>query len=613
MKKQTITEIDKVVIRFSGDSGDGMQLTGTQFAETSAVFGNDVVSYPDYPAEIRAPQGSVAGVSSFQIQIGKTHVYTPGDLSDVLVAMNAAALKANIHLVKPGSMIIVDTDSFDSNNLRKAGYEKNPLDEPELNEKFRLLKIPVTSLTRDSVSKFGLDNKSVVRCKNMFTLGLVFWLYSRPLEPTVKSLRQKFSEKPELFEANRAALEGGFNYAETMELVSTHYVISPAQISKGKYRFISGNRALAWGFLAAAEKTGKHLFLGSYPITPASEILHELSALRGLGAIVFQAEDEICGVASAIGASFAGHIALTTTSGPGLSLKTEAIGLAVIAELPLVIVNVQRGGPSTGLPTKTEQSDLLQAVYGRHGECPVVVLAARSPDDCFYMAYEAVKISIEHMTPVLLLSDGFIAQGSQLWKIPDLTKLPEIKIHTSKENGTLHSSYDRDEKTLARYWAPAGIPGGEHRLGGLEKDFLKGTVSYDPDNHEKMVRTRAEKVNRVVNFIPEQDISGDPEGDLLLVGWGGTYGAMMTATEQLRSLGRKVGLCHFRYINPMPGNCEEIFSKYKKIAVCELNMGQMAILLRSRFQKYRFEQINKIKGMPFMVQDIINGANKILG
>ena len=607
-------ELEEVVIKFAGDSGDGMQLTGMQFTGTSALLGNDIATFPDYPAEIRAPQGTVAGVSGFQVHIGKTQVLTPGDHADVLVAMNAAALKANLNYVSVGKTIILDTDNFKKRDWEKAGFDTDPLSSGVL-DNYSVIEAPITSLTKTALKDMGLDNKSVVRSKNMFALGMVYWMFSRPMTHTENFLNKKFGKKaPIVAEANIKAMKAGYNYAETIEALSSAFTILPADLEPGVYKNVMGNQATAWGFLAAAEKAGLELFLGSYPITPASEILHEIAAHKHFGAKAFQAEDEIAGVVSAIGASFAGNLAITTTSGPGLALKTEGIGLAVITELPLVIVDVQRGGPSTGLPTKTEQSDLLQAMYGRNGESPVIVIAASSPANCFDYAFEASKLALEHMTPVILLTDGYLGNGSQPWKIRTMDELPAITPkYVPEEHKEDWLPYMRDKDSLARYW---GIPGQKefiHRIGGLEKDELTGNVSYDPVNHEHMVKTRAEKIRRVANYIPEITVDGDQEGDLLVVGWGGTYGSLLTAVNQCgceRDV--KVGLAHFNYINPLPKNTAEVFSKFKKIIVCELNNGQFIHVLNSNVPQFTYEQYNKIQGLPFTVNELHDAFNKIL-
>ncbi|MGB7843560.1 MAG: 2-oxoacid:acceptor oxidoreductase subunit alpha, partial [Salinimicrobium sp.] len=567
--------LDAVVIRFVGDSGDGMQLTGTQFSDTSAMFGNDVATFPNYPSEIRAPQGSLYGVSGFQVHIGSVEVSTPGDTVDLLVAMNPAGLKTNLYSVKPGHTIIVDTDSFSKKNLEKAQYDSNPLTDGSLSN-YRVIEVAMTTLTKEALKDVeGLDNKAITRSKNMFALGMVYWMYSRSTEHTVEFFNKKFKNKPELIESNTKVLNAGFFYAETIELIPNNYNVLPAKMQDGKYRIIMGNTATAWGFLAAAEKSGLELFLGSYPITPATDILHELVKHKHFGVKAFQAEDEIAGISSAIGASFAGDLAITTTSGPGLALKGEALGLAMMIELPLVVVNVQRGGPSTGLPTKTEQSDLLQAMYGRNGESPVIVIAASTPANCFNYAYHASKLALEHMTPVVLLTDGYIANGSAPWKIKSVDELPEIKNHLIKEAKENWHPYDRDEETLARNWAVPGTAGLEHRVGGLEKDRVTGDVSHVPENHEIMTQTRAEKVKRVQNYIPDIVPDFADEGDLLVVGWGGTYGSLHSAVKQLNDQGYKnIGHAHFNYINPLPKNTGEMLKKFKKIVVCELNNGQ---------------------------------------
>jgi len=592
--------LEAVIIRFVGDSGDGMQLTGTQFSDTSAMFGNDIATFPNYPSEIRAPQGSLYGVSGFQVHIGSVEISTPGDNVDLLVAMNPAGLKTNLHSVKPGHTVIVDTDSFTKKNLEKAQYKSNPLEDGSL-ENYRVIEVAMTSLTKESLKGVeGLDNKSITRSKNMFALGMVYWMYDRSTEHTEEFFNKKFKTKPLVIEANTRVLKAGFNYANTLELIPTAYTISPAKMSPGTYRIIMGNTATAWGFLAAAEKSGLELFLGSYPITPATDILHELVKHKHFGVKAFQAEDEIAGIASSIGASFAGDLAITTTSGPGLALKGEALGLAMMIELPLVVVNVQRGGPSTGLPTKTEQSDLLQAMYGRNGESPVIVLAASTPANCFDFAFEASKLALEHMTPVILLTDGYIANGSAPWKVKSVSDMPEIKNNLVSEVKENWHPYDRNEDTLARNWAVPGTAGLEHRVGGLEKDRVTGNVSYVPDNHEYMTKIRAEKVKRVQNYIPDIETEFAESGDLLVIGWGGTYGSLHSAVKEINEEGFKnVGFAHFNYINPLPKNTEEVLKKFKKIVVCELNNGQFASILNSNFNGFEFLQFNKIQGLPF--------------
>ncbi len=592
--------LEAVVIRFVGDSGDGMQLTGTQFSDTSAMFGNDVATFPNYPSEIRAPQGSLYGVSGFQVHIGSVEISTPGDNVDLLVAMNPAGLKTNLYAVKPGHTIIVDTDSFTKKNLEKALYESNPLEDGSL-ENYRVIEVAMTSLTKEALKGVeGLDNKAITRSKNMFALGMVYWMYDRSTEHTIDFLNKKFKSKPHIIEANTKVLNAGLYFAETLELIPNAYTISPAKMRPGTYRIIMGNTATAWGFLAAAEKSGLELFLGSYPITPATDILHELVKHKHFGVKAFQAEDEIAGITSAIGAAFAGDLAITTTSGPGLALKGEALGLAMMVELPLVVVNVQRGGPSTGLPTKTEQSDLLQAMYGRNGESPVIVIAASTPGNCFNYAYEAAKLALEHMTPVILLTDGYIANGSAPWKIRTVDDMPEIKNNKVTEIKENWHPYDREEESLARNWAIPGTPGLEHRIGGLEKDKVTGNVSYVPENHEYMVKIRAEKIRRVQNYIPELTTEFAESGDLLVIGWGGTYGSLHSAVKQLDDEGHKnIGFAHFNYINPLPKNTEEVLRKFKKIIVCELNSGQLAKILRINFNGIEFLQHNKVQGLPF--------------
>ena len=602
VKRSKVIEREEVVIRFSGDSGDGMQLTGTLFSDTSALFGNDLSTYPDYPAEIRAPQGTVGGVSGFQVHVGHSEINTPGDYSDVLVAMNPAAVKSNAKWIKPGGTIIYDIDNFTEKNILKAGYEKDPVIEEKL-EDHNIIAAPISSLVKEALKDYGLDPKSVLRTKNMFALGMVYWLFDRKLDYTEEYFKKKFRKNPEIAEANKVALRAGYYYAETIEALSPVYKILPAKIAKGTYRNIAGNTATAWGFLAAAEKAGLKIFIGSYPITPATGILEEMAARKDLGVVSFQAEDEIAGICTALGASFAGDLAITSTSGPGLALKSEAIGLAVMTELPIVIVNVQRGGPSTGLPTKTEQADLMQALFGRNGECPVVVLAASTPSDCFRFAFEAARIALEHMTPVLLLSDSYLANGSEPWRIPAMKDLPKINPPFADRTMTPFLPYQRDGEKLVRSWAHPGTPGLEHRIGGLEKT-IKGTVSYVPENHELMVKLRAEKVRRVEMEIPDLVVQGPKSGDLLIVGWGGSYGYLITAVRELESAGYKVSLVNFNYINPLPKNVKEVFRKFKRIVVCELNLGQFADYLRIKHQEFTYEQINKVQGIPFTINDI---------
>ncbi len=612
MNQETeVIEKQDVVIRFSGDSGDGMQLTGQQFSDTAALFGNDVSTFPDYPAEIRAPQGTVGGVSGFQVHIGEEHITTPGDFADVLVAMNPAALKANLRWAKKAGTIILDTDAFTDKHLERAGYTSNPLADHSLDD-YNVIAVNITKLTIEALKETGLDQKSVLRCKNMFALGMTYWMFERSVEHTEAFFDMKFAKKPSIASANKLVLRAGYNYAANVHALAVHFKVAPAHIEKGKYRTITGNKATAWGLLAAAEKAGLPLFCGSYPITPATDILQELALRRDLGAKTYQAEDEIGGICTAIGASYAGNFAVTTTSGPGLALKSEACGLAVMAELPLVIVDVQRGGPSTGLPTKTEQSDLMQALYGRNGESPMPVIAASTSGNCFDYAFIAGKIALEHMTPVILLTDGFLANGAQPWLIPSMAKLPEIKIRRAKE-GDNYQPYARDPETLARTWAVPGTKGLEHRIGGLEKMNITGTISYVPENHQVMTDLRQEKVARIANYIPQQEVFGNPEGgEVLVVGWGGTYGHLFSAVKELRKEGKDVSLAHFNYINPLPKNTQEVLAKFKKILVCELNLGQFAAYLRSKYPEFTYQQYNKVAGLPFTVLEIKEEVNKLM-
>ena len=611
-KKKSVVDLENVVVRFAGDSGDGMQLTGALFSDAAAVAGNDFATFPDYPSEIRAPQGTVAGVSGFQIHFGQKNIYTSGDLADVLVAMNPAPLKKNIEWVKPGGTIIVDTDTFTEKALIKAGYEANPLADGSLND-YNLIKAPISTLTKNAASELGLDNKMVLKSRNMFALGVMFFIFHRDFQSADEYFEKKFKANPLVVKSNKMVMRAGYNYADTIEALNrVTYNVEPASLKKGKYRNITGNLATAWGLLAASEKSGRPLFLGSYPITPATDILQELAKHKSLGAKAFQAEDEIAGVVSSIGASFAGSMAVTTTSGPGLSLKSEAIGLAVMTELPLVIVDVQRGGPSTGLPTKSEQSDLMQAMYGRNGEAPLIILAASTSSDCFFYAFEAARFAMEHMTPVILLTDSYLANGSEVFKIPDMKNLPKIKPPLAKPNDPEYQPYKRDTEKLNRLWAIPGTEGLRHRIGGLEKEDGSGNVSHDPMNHQIMSEYRAEKVDRVANFIPDQEIIGDKEGDLLIVSWGGTYGNMLEAVNALQEEGKRVSLAHFNYINPLPKNTKEIFKNFKKIIVPELNLGQFVMILRMHFPEFRFEQYNKIQGLPFMVKELVDRFNQLL-
>ena len=606
-------DLTDVVIRFSGDSGDGMQLTGTLFSDTSALLGNGISTFPDYPAEIRAPQGTIAGVSGFQVHIGARPVSNPGDYCDVLVAMNLAALKANRKWLKKGATVIIDGDSITEENIRRAGFETDdPIAELGL-EDYNVVVPDITTLTRAALEGSGLDNRAVVKCKNMFALGICFYLYNRPADHARKYLDSKFAKKnPAVAEANKRVIDAGYDYAANTHQFANTYTVAPAPLAKGTYRSISGNVATAWGFCAASEKSGRPLFCGSYPITPATVILEELAKRKDLGVKTVQAEDEIAGICTAIGAAFAGNMAVTTTSGPGLSLKSEAMGLAVMAELPLVIVDVQRGGPSTGLPTKTEQSDLQQALYGRNGECPMVVIAASSPSDCFHYAFEAARIAMEHMTPVILLTDGFIANGSEPWRIPSMSEYPDIHppvVEQAPEGG--YMPYARNEK-LARGWAFPGKAGLEHRVGGLEKHSLRGNISHDPANHQLMVETRARKVALVQEDIPALTVIGEPSGDLLVVGWGGTKGHLQNAVEQLQEEGKRISLAHFNYINPLPKGVAETLAGFKRIVVCELNEGQFANYLRQQFQQFTYEQYNKCEGQPFTVVELKDKFNSLL-
>jgi 2-oxoglutarate ferredoxin oxidoreductase subunit alpha len=608
--KSKVIEREEVVIRFSGDSGDGMQLTGTLFSDTAALYGNDLSTFPDYPAEIRAPQGTVGGVSGFQVHLGHSEINTPGDYADVLVAMNPAALKANAKWTKPGGTIIFDKDNFTEKNIEKAGYIKDPVVEENL-DNFNIIATPISSMVKEALKDFGLDPKTVLRTKNMFALGMVYWLFDRKLKYTEQFFDKKFSNRPEIAEANKTVLRAGYYYAETIEALTPVIRVSPAPISNGKYRNICGNAATACGFMAAAERAGLKLFIGSYPITPATGILEELAARKDLGVKSFQAEDEIAGICAALGASFAGYLAVTSTSGPGLALKSEAIGLAVMTELPIVIIDVQRGGPSTGLPTKTEQSDLMQALYGRNGECPVVVIAASTPSDCFHFAFEAARIAVEHMTPVILMTDSYLANGSEPWKIPAMSELPEISPPFADKNELPFLPYKRDKEKLSRKWAIPGTAGLEHRIGGLEKT-VKGTVSYIPENHELMVSLRAQKIEKVADVIPDLTVFGPETNDLLVVGWGGSYGYLITAVRELHTEGYNVSLVNFNYINPLPKNTWETFSSFRKIVVCELNSGQFANYLRMKYQGFKCEQINKVQGIPFTVKEIKVQCIKIL-
>jgi 2-oxoglutarate/2-oxoacid ferredoxin oxidoreductase subunit alpha len=609
--KSNVIQREAVVVKFVGDSGDGMQLTGTLFSDTAALAGLDLATFPDYPAEIRAPHNTVAGVSGFQVHVGAKKIETTGDLCDVLVAMNPASLKANLKWARPGATIIVDLDTFEESAVKKAGYASNPLDDGSL-ESFNLVKAPITSLTRGALKPLGLDQKLADKSKNMFALGIMYHLFSWSFDATYDFFNKKFKNKPQVIEANKIVLEAGYSFADAVEALQSVYQVSKATMEPGRYRNITGNVATAWGFLAASERSGRPVFLGSYPITPATEILIELAKYKSLGAKVFQAEDEIAGICSAIGASYTGSLALTSTSGPGLSLKSEAIGLAVMTELPLVIVNVQRGGPSTGLPTKTEQSDLYQALFGRNGECPAVVIAASSSSNCFNYAYIASKIAMEHMTPVILLTDGYLGNGSQLFRIPKVADMPDINPPIAEPNDPDYKPYKRNPETLARKWALPGTEGLRHRIGGLEKEDVYGNVSTDPINHEKMTHLRNEKVQRIANYIPEQEIAGEKEGDVLVVSWGGTYGAVIEAVEQLQKEGKKVSHAHFHYIMPLPKNTSDVLKGFKKILVCELNAGQFVNYLKMTQYGPVYTQYNKVQGLPFTVTELVVAINKTL-
>jgi hypothetical protein len=618
MTEQTkVTTLDHVVIRFSGDSGDGMQLTGTIFSNLSAVFGNDISTFPDYPAEIRAPQGTLFGVSGFQLHLGTKKVYTPGDKADVLVAMNPAALKVNVKNLRKGSIVIIDTDSFTKRDLEKAEFKTDdPIEELGLTEKVQLVAAPISTMVRDGLAEYGLDNKSAVRCKNMFTLGLVCWLFDRPLDHAMTMLQTKFSKKPDIAKANIKALTDGYNYGHNIHASVSTYRIEGSKKEPGIYKDVSGNNATSYGLIAAAEKSGLQLFLGSYPITPATDILHELSKYKNLGVITVQAEDEIAGICTSIGASFAGCLSATSTSGPGLALKSEAIGLAVIAELPLVIIDVQRGGPSTGMPTKSEQTDLMQALYGRNGESPLVVLAATTPTDCFDMAFWAAKLAVEHMTPVILLTDSFIANGSAAWRIPDyINDFPDIKPnYVSNYHGeAVWKPYRRNKETFVRYWATPGMEGFAHRIGGLEKDYDTSSISTDPKNHQKMVETRQAKIDKIADFIPEVEVKGDKDdADLLIVGWGGTSGHLHEVMDTMRRNGQKVALAHFRFINPLPKNTAEVLKRYPKVVVAEQNKGQFANYLRSKIDDFTPYRFNRVKGQPFIVSRLVEEFTHII-
>jgi 2-oxoglutarate ferredoxin oxidoreductase subunit alpha len=601
--------IDKACIRFCGDSGDGMQITGSQFTNTAALYGNDLATFPDFPAEIRAPAGTLPGVSGFQVHFSSSDVYTPGDAVDVLVAMNPAALKMNLTDLRANGILIVNLDNFKENDLRKAQIAVSPLEDHSL-DGYRLFAVELTKLTRAALKELGLDAKSMDRCKNFFALGMCYWLYNRSMDATLRYLEDKFKGKPQLVAANRLAMQAGYSYCEATEAFQISYEIPPAKLSPGTYRNISGNAALAMGFVAASDKAGIPLFLGSYPITPASDILHELSQYKDFGVITFQAEDEIAAVTSAIGAAYTGALGITTTSGPGMALKTEALGLAVAVELPLVVCDIQRGGPSTGLPTKTEQADLLQALFGRNSEAPIPVVAPSSPGDCFWIALEASRIAIKYMVPVIILSDGYLANGAEPWKIPDVSELPEIPVHFETNTEDFHP-YRRNPTTLARPWAIPGTPGLEHRVGGIEKQDVTGNINYDPLNHERMVRLRAAKVEAVADDIPDAVPAGDQSGDLLIVAWGSTHGPITAALKTARAKGQSVGHVHLRHLNPLPRNLGDVLKRYKHILVPEMNMGQLVMILRAKYL-VDAQGYNKIQGKPFKQSEIEQKIDEIL-
>jgi 2-oxoglutarate ferredoxin oxidoreductase subunit alpha len=606
--KAKVEKVQTVTIRFVGDSGDGMQLTGTEFGKATALTGNDLATFPDYPAEIRAPAGSLAGVSGYQVHFGSREIHTPGDAPDVLVAMNPAALKTNLQDLKPGGMLIVNSGAFTEQNLEKAAYKSNPLLDPALKQTYKVFAVDMNKLTEAALEGSGLSSKEVGRCKNYFALGIMYWLYSKPMEPQLDSIAAKFGKKPQFVEANQKVFKAGHAYGETSEVFFQRYEVPPSKLAPGTYRNVTGNFATALGFAATARITGRQVFLGSYPITPATEILQEASHFKEHGVVTFQAEDEIAGIGSAIGASFGGALGCTTTSGPGLALKSEMMGLAVIMELPLVIVNVQRGGPSTGMPTKTEQADLLMALFGRHGEAPMPIIAAQSPSDCFWTALEAMRIAVKWMTPVLMLTDGYLGQGSEPFRVPAVSELPklEVKYQTTPNyaDGTQYMPYLRDAK-LIRPWAIPGTAGLEHRVGGLEKDSLTGMVSYDGMNHEKMVKTRAQKVRNVIEDVPDVEVFGQKTGDLLLVSWGGAFGAVRGAAEELQAQGKKVSHVHLRWLNPLPKNLGQVLRGFEKVLVPEVNDGQLAFYLRGTFPGVDPLQYNRINGKPIKIAELV--------
>ncbi|MBN2329400.1 MAG: 2-oxoacid:acceptor oxidoreductase subunit alpha [Candidatus Omnitrophica bacterium] len=609
-KKRQVSEIEQATVRFAGDSGDGMQLVGDQFTHSSVLFGNDVATLPDYPAEIRAPAGSLGGVSGFQINFAGKEIHTPGDKVNALFAMNPAALKVNIADLDAGGLLVVNKDAFTAENLKKANYDSNPLEDGSL-KNYKVIQIPLSTLNQEAVEGLGLDKKSAERCKNFFVLGLAYWIYDRPIEQTLNWLKKKFAKMPEIAEANERSMRAGYHFGETTELIANTYQVHKANPAAGTYRKVTGNEATSLGLITASKISNKPLFYGSYPITPASEILQDLSAKKNFGVTTFQAEDEIAAICAAIGASYGGALAATGTSGPGMALKTEGIGLAVMTELPLVVVNVQRGGPSTGLPTKTEQADLFQALLGRNGECPVPVLAACTPSDCFYMAIEASRIAMKFMTPVILLTDGYLANGAEPLRIPDIDDLPKIDVdYFTDSSAAPFKPYTRNER-LARPWALPGTPELMHRVGGLEKEHITGNVSYDPANHDYMIRLRQEKVNGIVEDIPLAQVNGDEEGDLLVVGWGGTYGSIMTAVEKLRQKGKSISSLHIKYLNPFPKNLGAILKRYKKVAAAELNLGQLQFVLRSKFL-VDVKSVNKVQGKPFRADELCDAFLEIL-
>ncbi|HET6973844.1 MAG TPA: 2-oxoacid:acceptor oxidoreductase subunit alpha [Pyrinomonadaceae bacterium] len=608
--EKNLEEVETVTIRFAGDSGDGMQLTGTQFTNTSAVVGNDISTLPDFPAEIRAPAGSLPGVSGFQLNFSSQDIKTPGDQPNVLVAMNPAALKVNLADLEEGGTLIVNTDGFTAENLRYASYAANPLEDGSL-AGYRVHKLPISTLNMNALKgNVELSRKEIDRSKNFFALGVLYWLYDRPMDNTLNWIRNKFAKSPELAKANEIALKTGYNFADTTEVFTTHYTVKKAQIAPGKYRKITGNEATAIGFVAASQISGRPLFYGSYPITPASDILHELSRHKTFGVKTFQAEDEIAAVCAAIGASFAGQIGLTGTSGPGVALKQEAIGLAVMTELPLVIVNVQRGGPSTGLPTKTEQADLFQSVWGRNGECPAIVVAPATPGDCFHMAIEAVRLAFKYMSPVFYLSDGYLANGAEPWAIPAIDDLPKIDVSFANDPATF-MPYARDEETLARPYALPGTPGLEHRVGGIEKQHITGNVNYDPENHHFMVKLRQEKVDRAAASIPLVEVMGESTGKVLVLGWGSTYGSISSAVEKMQREGKSVSAAHLRYLNPFPRNLGEVLSGFETVIVPEMNLGQLCTMIRA---KYLVDAVpfSKVKGRPFQIREIVRKVEEYL-